>query len=33
MATELSDKNTWITDFNKDGVRDYRDLMGVPERI
>ena len=33
MATELSDKNTWITDFNKDGVRDFRDLMGVPERI
>jgi putative membrane-bound dehydrogenase-like protein len=33
MATALSDKNTWITDFNKDGVRDYRDLMGVPERI
>ncbi|ODS53131.1 MAG: hypothetical protein ABS36_14420 [Acidobacteria bacterium SCN 69-37] len=33
MATELSDKNTWITDFNGDGVRDYRDLMGVPERI
>jgi quinoprotein glucose dehydrogenase len=33
MATELSDKNKWITDFNKDGVRDYRDLMGVPERI
>ena len=33
MATELSDTNTWITDFNKDGVRDYRDLMGVPERI
>ena len=33
MATELSDKNTWITDFNNDGVRDFRDLMGVPERI
>jgi putative membrane-bound dehydrogenase-like protein len=33
MATELSDKNTWIPDFNKDGVRDFRDLMGVPERI
>jgi quinoprotein glucose dehydrogenase len=33
MATELSDKNTWIPDFNNDGVRDYRDLMGVPERI
>jgi putative membrane-bound dehydrogenase-like protein len=33
MATALSDKNTWIPDFNKDGVRDYRDLMGVPERI
>jgi putative membrane-bound dehydrogenase-like protein len=33
MATELSDTNTWITDYNKDGVRDYRDLMGVPERI
>jgi putative membrane-bound dehydrogenase-like protein len=33
MATSLSDKNTWITDYNKDGVRDYRDLMGVPERI
>ncbi len=33
MATALSDKNTWITDYNKDGVRDYRDLMGVPERI
>ncbi|MCC7044135.1 MAG: HEAT repeat domain-containing protein, partial [Acidobacteria bacterium] len=33
MATELSDKNTWITDYNNDGVRDYRDLMGVPERI
>ncbi len=33
MATELSDKNTWITDYNKDGVRDYRDLLGVPERI
>lgn len=33
MATSLSDKNTWITDFNHDGVRDYRDLMGVPERI
>jgi quinoprotein glucose dehydrogenase len=33
MATELSEANTWITDFNKDGVRDYRDLMGVPERI
>jgi putative membrane-bound dehydrogenase-like protein len=25
--------NTWITDYNHDGVRDYRDLMGVPERI
>ena len=33
MATALSDKNTWIRDFNQDGVRDYRDLMGVPERI
>jgi quinoprotein glucose dehydrogenase len=33
MATELSDQNTWITDFNNDGIRDYRDLMGVPERI
>ena len=33
MATALSDKNTWITDFNGDGVRDFRDLMGVPERI
>ena len=33
MATNLSDRNTWITDFNQDGVRDYRDLMGVPERI
>jgi putative heme-binding domain-containing protein len=33
MATSLSDKNTWITDFNKDGIRDFRDLMGVPERI
>ena len=33
MATELSDKNTWIPDFNKDGVRDFRDLMGVPDRI
>ena len=33
MATELSDKNTWITDYNQDGVRDFRDLMGVPERI
>ncbi len=33
MATELSDENTWITDFNGDNVRDYRDLMGVPERI
>jgi putative membrane-bound dehydrogenase-like protein len=33
MATSLSDKNTWIPDFNNDGVRDYRDLMGVPERI
>ncbi|HWB31200.1 MAG TPA: HEAT repeat domain-containing protein [Vicinamibacterales bacterium] len=33
MATSLSDKNTWITDFNHDGVHDYRDLMGVPERI
>ncbi len=33
MATELSDKNTWITDFNNDGVRDFRDLTGVPERI
>ncbi len=33
MATELSDENTWITDFNNDGIRDYRDLMGVPERI
>ena len=33
MATELSARNTWITDYNNDGVRDYRDLMGVPERI
>jgi hypothetical protein len=33
MATSLSDKNTWITDFNHDGVHDYRDLLGVPERI
>jgi putative heme-binding domain-containing protein len=33
MATGLSDRNAWITDFNKDGVRDYRDLTGVPERI
>lgn len=33
MATELSEKNKWITDYNNDGVRDYRDLMGVPERI
>ncbi len=33
MATALSDKNTWISDFNNDGVRDYRDLLGVAERI
>ena len=33
MATELSDQNTWIPDYNGDGYRDYRDLMGVPERI
>ena len=33
MATELSATNTWITDYNNDGVRDYRDLNGVPERI
>jgi quinoprotein glucose dehydrogenase len=33
MATDLSEKNTWITDYNNDGVRDYRDLMGLPERI
>ena len=33
MATELSDKNTWITDFNNDGVHDYRDVMVVEEKI
>lgn len=33
MATALSDKNTWITDFNNDGVHDYRDVMVVEEKI
>ncbi|MFT4566825.1 MAG: quinoprotein glucose dehydrogenase [Saprospiraceae bacterium] len=33
MATSLSDENTWLDDFNKDSIRDYRDLSVQSEYI
>lgn len=33
LAPELSDQNTWMEDFNEDGVRDYRDLEVQTEYI
>ncbi len=33
MAPELSDENEWIPDLNEDGVRDWRDLTVVKERL
>ena len=33
LAPENSKKNTWIPDYNKDGVRDGRDLTELKERI
>ena len=33
MAPASSDKNAWITDLNKDGSRDIRDLPEYKERI
>lgn len=33
LATELSDQNTWMEDFNQDGVRDYRDMEVQTEYI
>jgi putative membrane-bound dehydrogenase-like protein len=33
MAPELSDKNTWLPDYNNDGSRDYRDLTHIKERV
>lgn len=33
LAPELSEQNTWMNDFNEDGVRDYRDLEVQSEYI
>ena len=33
IATEDSDRNTWLPDHNKDGVHDYRDLMHVQDQV
>ena len=33
MAPANSDKNTWITDLNKDGSRDIKDMEEYKERI
>ena len=33
LAPERSAKNTWITDLNKDGSRDYRDFAEFKERV
>ena len=33
LATELSDQNTWLIDFNKDGKHDYRDLSVQTEYV
>jgi putative membrane-bound dehydrogenase-like protein len=33
MAPEKSDANTWLPDYNHDGVRDWRDLSVIKERI
>lgn len=33
LATELSDENTWLEDFNEDGIHDYRDLEVQTEYV
>jgi putative membrane-bound dehydrogenase-like protein len=33
MAPEKSDQNTWLPDYNHDGVRDWHDLSVIKERI
>lgn len=33
MTPENSSKNTWIPDYNKDGVHDIRDLAELKERV
>lgn len=33
LATEFSDQNTWLEDFNGDSIRDYRDLEVQSEYI
>lgn len=33
LATELSDQNQWLEDFNQDGIHDYRDLEVQSEYI
>lgn len=33
LAPDLSKQNTWLTDFNKDSLHDYRDLMVQSEYI
>ena len=33
LAPERSGQNPWLTDFNKDGSRDWRDLLVIKDRI
>lgn len=33
LAPERSSQNTWLTDFNQDGVRDWRDVMVIKDRV